>query len=677
MASKLTFLSPFRRFLVDERGAFAVMFGVMAIVLVALGGAVVDYVTLEQGRNRAQLALDAAALALQPRVFESNYDAAEVQSLAQAFVNERIGRSDVVAEILTTRGNGEEGSLYFQARITVPTIFVALVGVPQMGAAIESEATRKKLALEVVMVLDNSGSMKDYSRMTYLKSAARCASNTLFYDEVVDDPSDANSCAPATGAALVENVKMGVVPFTMFVNVGTANRTAAWMDATGAASTHFDNFDNDDDESRLVLSIPQYSFPTRSQLFTATGQAWRGCVEARPHTKSGVEVTEYLDTDDTEPTAGDTLFVPQFSPDMRDTIGGNNYVSDTPAICDRPAHGTTNCQQVQRRTGCNAAMNNGSCTTQTAQDFAPIGPTDFYSDLKYTRGFYGAHAPSCTCRTIGAWSSYTQVDTSTGSNRTFQRTRSCVGGGYIPGGLSDRELQERVCKYYAGVSSTSFSSGPNADCTRTAILPLTNSPSSVTTTIGNMVAEGGTNIHEGTVWGFRALSPTAPFTEGDAYDEATSKVLIIMTDGENTAYNLPHTPQANQYCSSSQTSLNGNCYYSAYGFPYNSKNTNVNSTSGGNIERMGQLGTTNANLVKAMNERTSQTCANAKEAGITVYTIGLSTDKVSQSTTEVVQTMLRNCASTTDKAYFPNDPRELKAVFAGIANELTALRLAL
>ena len=58
-----------KRFRADERGVFAIMFGLMAVVLIAMGGAVVDYVSLEQTRNRAQVALDAAALALQPEIF--------------------------------------------------------------------------------------------------------------------------------------------------------------------------------------------------------------------------------------------------------------------------------------------------------------------------------------------------------------------------------------------------------------------------------------------------------------------------------------------------------------------------------------------------------------------------------------------------------------------------------
>ncbi|MCS6758032.1 MAG: hypothetical protein MO852_02195 [Candidatus Devosia euplotis] len=37
--------------------------------------------------------------------------------------------------------------------------------------------------------------------------------------------------------------------------------------------------------------------------------------------------------------------------------------------------------------------------------------------------------------------------------------------------------------------------GLNTDCTRTAILPLTDQPTTVTSVINSMQAQGGTNIH--------------------------------------------------------------------------------------------------------------------------------------------------------------------------------------
>jgi Flp pilus assembly pilin Flp len=641
-----TLVLQFRR---DERGVFAVVFGLMAIVLVALGGAVVDYVSLEQARSRAQIALDAAALALQPEIFKPDYNEEHVRQLAEAMMVERIGDSRISASIDEVVTLPQDGSLFFRASVRVPTTFVALVGVDMLPAQLQTEATRKKLELEVVMVLDNSASMQNESRMTRLVDAAKCATYILMYSKVQDAPGNSQTCVPTADATLVEDVRVAIVPFTMFVNVGPTNANASWIDWTGASSIHFDNFDNDDDENRLVLSAPGYSFPTRRTLFTATGEAWRGCVEARPHTKTGSRATEYLDTDDTTPSGGDTLFVPLFSPDLVNGIGGNSYLNDSPAICDRPAQGNTRCEFEEQRV---AGWNGWNASTIISSKTS--GPTDFVSSALYPNAYYGNRPDSCACRNP------TYTTNWAGNNQVQTRKGYCHS--YVPTGLSQRELQERVCKYYQGVSGSGFSSGPNSDCTRTPILPLTANPATVIATIGNMKAEGGTNIHEGTAWGMRVLSPGAPFTEGGPYDEAISKVMIIMTDGENTAY------QTNN--------LNGASYDTAYGFPYNSRNTNANSTSGGNIERMGPLGATNAQLVTQMNERTAQTCANAKAAGITVYTIGLATNKVSQSTPEVVRAMLTNCATTADRARFPNQSSELKATFADIADDLSALRLA-
>lgn len=638
-----------RRFGRDEGGAFALVFGLMAIVLIALGGATVDYVTLEQVRNRSQIALDAAALALQPDSQLTGANKGTIQIEAQALVNDRVGSG--LVKITDTVINTTDGSLYFRADVTTPTIFVALVGVNQMRAAIQSEATRKKLALEIAFVLDNSGSMDKTSggrqRMQFLKDAATCATYILFYKTVTEPSSNKDTCVNASGAPKLDNVKVGVVPFTMFVNVGAGNLNAAWIDKGSSVAAN-DNFDDGRTPPGNI---------NRSTLFAATGQSWKGCVEARPHIKTGTRAEEYLDTDDTLPMSGNTLFVPMFSPDVADGLQGNDYLDDTPAICDRPAQGNTSCVYTQTRS-CNWL---GVCGSATTTQY-PQGPENFANTSLYAAGYYGAHANSCTCRngvSYGSWSGTTSQT----------RTGTCVGGGYIPQGLSNRQLQERICKYYTNSLTISDTRGPNADCGSASITPLTSTPKTVTDAISAMVALGGTNIHEGAAWGFRVLSPGAPFTEGGPYNQATSKVMILMTDGENTTYNLSN------YCSSGMRNLNSNCYNSAYGYPYNSRNADSSSSSGGNIDRLGSFGASNANLVTELNTRTVQTCANAKAAGITVYVVGLATSEADQSTQAVVEDMLTQCASTPDKAYFPQAPNELKGVFQQIANELTALRL--
>ena len=61
-----------KRFRRDESGAFLVLFAVIALVLIATSGAVVDFTYLQTARSRAQNALDAAALALQAGVSRDN-----------------------------------------------------------------------------------------------------------------------------------------------------------------------------------------------------------------------------------------------------------------------------------------------------------------------------------------------------------------------------------------------------------------------------------------------------------------------------------------------------------------------------------------------------------------------------------------------------------------------------
>src|SRR3978361_464869 len=81
----------------DERGAFAVIFGAIAIVLVAMSGAVVDFTSVQQARTRAQVALDASALALEPPIYTST--ATQIQTQAQALLVDRL------ADAATSWGN--------------------------------------------------------------------------------------------------------------------------------------------------------------------------------------------------------------------------------------------------------------------------------------------------------------------------------------------------------------------------------------------------------------------------------------------------------------------------------------------------------------------------------------------------------------------------------------------
>ncbi len=268
------------RFRKDERGAFLVIFAILGLVLIATSGAVVDFTSMEQARTRAQTAIDAAALALQPKMagLPAASRDATLKTQAQTILTERLNDANITATVTSVSTNLTDGTLEINARVQKSTMFVGLVGIPNISANLVSQATRKQLDLEVSMVLDNSGSMSSNSRMTNLQLAARCATDVLF-NGTSDCTTSAKITAADALAATQTNVKIAIVPFTEFVNVGTANKTATWMNQTGNSTVARSGFDNDDDyQTAFSANVNRFT------LFTNIGLTWQGCVEARNHT---------------------------------------------------------------------------------------------------------------------------------------------------------------------------------------------------------------------------------------------------------------------------------------------------------------------------------------------------------------------------------------------------------
>jgi len=174
---------------------------------------------------------------------------------------------------------------------------------------------------------------------------------------------------------------------------------------------------------------------------------------------------------------------------------------------------------------------------------------------------------------------------------------------------------------------------PNAYCPR-PITPLTNNRATLEAEIGAMQTLGSTHINVGAVWGWRVLSPGAPFTEGASYsDPDWNKAAIILTDGDNTMIDS---------------------YYSAYG-----------------LLGEGNLGTTNSTSAKyELNDRLQEICTGMKNNGIIVYTIAFGTS-ISSSTT----TMMENCATSADNYYESPDSATLSLAFRAIGAELKNLHL--
>ncbi|MGV8832465.1 MAG: hypothetical protein ACOH2N_10850 [Devosia sp.] len=595
----------------DERGVFAVTFALMAIVLVALSGATVDYVSLQQMRNRGQIALDAATLALQPEIFKTPIDIADIKQRAQDLLLDRLGdEHGVTASLYDPKVDLANGTLTLEARMIVPTVFVALVGVETMNASILSEATRRLLAVEVAMVLDNSGSMRG-SRMSNLKEAACNAVNILFYDE------DGRGCNVPTGKTKSPNVKIGVVPFTAMVNIGTQFKNKAWLDWKSESQANLPggipNFDNDDDET-----TPFRGPMDRRTLFSETGTSWKGCIEAR--------VSPY-DTTDDPPDRTSRKFIPLFTPDT--VHRSYDYLPDTGGTCQPKV-----CIEVKTEKNCSGGWGNWGNWGHWGDDDNDGGNGNCSTEYSYRKSVGGGtiNMGSASCVPDNAVV-VSSIESGSGSTVTTTTQYNL---------LSERELQDRLCKYD---DTNERSSSTNYGCPGAELLPLTDYPKSVLDSIDAMEASGNTNIQQGAVWGMHALTSGEPLTGAKpAAPGQVSKVLIVMTDGEN----YPELTSDND--------MNGSSYFS-WGFRYDG--------------RMGPHADVDSRnkVTTVMDERTVATCHYARtQRDIEVYTIGLGSNNATKA-------MLTSCAADSEHAYFPDNPEQLSDVFRSIAAKLAALRL--
>jgi Flp pilus assembly protein TadG len=265
------------------------------------------------------------------------------------------------------------------------------------------------------------------------------------------------------------------------------------------------------------------------------------------------------------------------------------------------------------------------------------------------------------------------------------------GGGYSSGGSTvysctsaERSSNTswdnltRPCKYKVTATKTGSYGptdfkGPSAYCpdpTTQRIMQLTNSQSTITSKINQLVANGNTNLHEGFMWGWRTISPVGPFSQGSGYSTLNNrKIMIFMTDGFNNW--------------SSYTNTVGGSSYEALGYYSYNGNKNLRLPDGSNGDKTDHQTVLAAAANKsssyqpqsrtAQDELTLEACTNAKTQGVEIFTIGfsISTDPIDAQGLAV----MKNCA-TNDDHYFPvENAAQLNAAFASIGVGIGKLRL--
>lgn len=201
-----------------QDGNIAIMFGILLAPLLFFGGAAFDYARTADARANVQEAADAALLRV-ARLRTENPGAtdAEMTKFARDIFDRAIAKTaDLAIGAFNVTFDAVTETYTLDLDAAQKTTLLKVAGVKSIDVGTTSEVRLGAPPyLEVVMALDNTGSMNDFNKIGALKDSATALVDTLF----------ANSSA---------DIKIGLVPFAQYVNVGTGNAGAAWLSAAPA-----------------------------------------------------------------------------------------------------------------------------------------------------------------------------------------------------------------------------------------------------------------------------------------------------------------------------------------------------------------------------------------------------------------------------------------------------------
>lgn len=192
-----------------QGGNVAVLFSLLTFPLLAGVGLALEFSNISAHRSKLQNAVDSAVL------FAGKYlianDSLPSQSDIEGFVYSNYDGPFSLVEI-----DQSSGQLSITVDATVPAYFFGDIYPDAFHQEVSASVPYGgKSYLEIALVLDSTHSMSNEGKMTALKAVA-----DGFVDKMI-------SAADASN-----DVRIGLVPYASYVNVGTANRYASWIGYT-------------------------------------------------------------------------------------------------------------------------------------------------------------------------------------------------------------------------------------------------------------------------------------------------------------------------------------------------------------------------------------------------------------------------------------------------------------
>ncbi len=248
------------RFARDRRGSVAVLVGVGIISFVGFVGLATDAARGYLVKAKLSEALDAAGLA-GGKAFNAPTRDADIQQFFNANFPPGYLGANVVGPVATIDEADQKVSL--TASATIDTTFMRVLGFQHLTVSSATEVTRQQNALDIVLVMDMSGSMNDYvSGQTKIQAARNAATeltNILF----------GNNDASA-------QLKVGIVPFNSKVNVTYDGTTYNSSLTTTQSVPSFTN-----PLTHSAQSTVWYANNSPVPLLNAPASSWKGCVYSR------------------------------------------------------------------------------------------------------------------------------------------------------------------------------------------------------------------------------------------------------------------------------------------------------------------------------------------------------------------------------------------------------------